>query len=71
MTERLTKVCDLPDHGVKCKTHKTADGDSVASCFGVEYLRGNDPGEGATAHGEGELKDPTKHEKRPQEGDLC
>jgi hypothetical protein len=43
----------------------------MSSGFGIKYLRGNDPGKRATAHGEGELKDPSEHEECPEQTLLC
>lgn len=42
----------------------------MGSGFSIKYLRGNDPGEGATAHGEGELENPSEHEENPEKAHL-
>lgn len=66
-TKKLTRICDLSDHCIKGETDKAANGDPMSSSFGIKYLRGNDPGERATAHGEGELKYPSEDEERPEQ----
>lgn len=68
--KKLTGICDLSDHCVEGETDKAANGDPMSSGFGIKYLRGNDPGERATAHGKGELKDPSEDEERPEETHL-